>query len=95
MNIIKKVQPLPAIMAPRLSKIQVRTELGVVYILVDGETRLAMNTDQFIEFFQRAIQQAYQGQSELNRIQQKAGDPTVHCKTGTKHFILRSQDNKE
>lgn len=72
----------PQVLMPKISRLELRHELGILYVLVDGETKLAMNTEQFIEFFQYAIKKAYVVQNELNKEQQRKGDPTVHCKTG-------------
>jgi len=81
-NIGHNLQPVPQVLIPKLSKIQLTHELGIMYVIVDGQTKLAMNTEQFIEFFQFAIKKAYAAQAELNRAQQQKGDPTVHIKSG-------------
>lgn len=82
MNPISNQKPTPQVIVPRLSKLQLAYELGVLYVIVDGETKLAMNTEQFIEFFEPAIAQAYRIQQSLNHEQQRRGDPTVHVKAG-------------
>ena len=51
-------------------------------MIVDGATKIAMPSEQFIEFFQYAIGKAYEAQGMLNQIQRQKGNPTAYCKAG-------------
>ena len=93
MSLLEKTQPVPQVVVPKLSKIELAAEVGVMYVIVDGETKLAMPAGQFIEFFQYALKRAYQVQNMLNAEQSKKGDPTEYYKTGGANLTRALAEN--
>jgi hypothetical protein len=73
----------PQLVVSKLSRLDIAHDRGIIHVLVDGELKLAMPSEQAIEFCHMLERCAYEAQQALNIDQARYGDPTVYCKTGT------------
>lgn len=73
----------PELLIPKLSRLDIVHDRGIIHVVVNGELKLAMPSEQAIEFCHLLERIAYEAQQALNIDQARQGDPTVYCKTGT------------